>query len=274
MRTLLSWMPLDNPVLMALYATLFTWFMTALGSAMVFFFREIKPKVLNAMLGFASGVMISASFFSLINPALELSVANGGTPWLEAAVGFLAGAGFLMLADKIVPHLHFEKDAKPEGIHTNWKRSVLLVFSITLHNIPEGLAVGVAFGSLANGASTEAALAAMIVAIGIGIQNFPEGAAVSIPLRREGMSRWEAFMKGQWSGVVEPIAAVFGAWLVSYVKPLLPYALTFAAGAMIYVVTEELIPESQSGDHEATHFSTLGCILGFVIMMVLDVALG
>lgn len=260
-------------IFLALIATLFTWGMTALGAAMVFFFKEIKPKILNMMLGFASGVMIAASFFSLLLPSQTMAEEQGLIAWLVMAVGFLAGAGFLWLSDKLVPHLHFGSD-HPEGRKTSLKRSVLLVFSITLHNIPEGLAVGVAFGALAQNASSAEILAALAVAIGIGLQNFPEGAAVSIPLRKEGLSRIKCFLYGQASGVVEPMAGVLGAWLVSSMRPLLPYALAFAAGAMIYVVAEELIPESQNGDHEATHLSTIGCILGFAVMMVMDVALG
>ena len=270
---MLDFISSQSPVMLALMATCFTWFMTALGAAMVFLFKEIKPKALNMMLGFAAGVMIAASFWSLLAPAIEMAEASGQTPWLVAAVGFLGGAAFLWLADRIIPHLHFGED-KPEGMPTHLKRSILLVFSITLHNFPEGLAVGVAFGALASGADAATVLAALGVAIGIGIQNFPEGAAVSIPLRREGLSRWKSFLYGQASGIVEPIAGVLGALLVTSMKPILPYALAFAAGAMIYVVVEELIPESQSGGHSATHLSTFGCIIGFVIMMILDVALG
>lgn len=260
-------------VLLALYATLFTWGMTALGAGLVFFFKEIKPKVLNMMLGFASGVMIAASFFSLLLPAQEMAEEQQMIPWLVLVVGFLLGAGFLWLSDKLVPHMHIGAD-HAEGSQSHFKRSILLVFSITLHNIPEGLAVGVAFGALAQNAGPAELMAALAVAIGIGLQNFPEGAAVSIPLRKEGLSRWKCFLYGQASGLVEPIAGVIGAYLVTSIRPLLPYALAFAAGAMIYVVAEELIPESQNGDHEATHLSTMGCILGFAIMMLLDVALG
>lgn len=265
-----------SPVTLALLATLFTWLMTALGSMLVFFFKEIKLKVLNAMLGFAAGVMIAASFFSLIAPAIEMSEEQGGIPWLMAAVGFSFGAFFLWISDHLIPHVHFgPADNKPEGLPSSLRRSILLVLSITLHNIPEGLAVGVAFGAVASQENPKAAMiAAAVVAIGIGIQNFPEGAAVSIPLRREGLSRTKAFIYGQASGIVEPIAGVLGALLVTQMTPILPYALTFAAGAMIYVVIEELIPESQNGDHEATHLSTIGCIIGFVVMMCLDVALG
>lgn len=275
MDQLVQWISGQSPVMLALVASCFTWGMTAAGSAMVFLFKEIKPKLLNMMLGFAAGVMIAASFFSLIAPALEMAQQQGQIPWLSAASGFLLGAFFLWVSDKVLPHMHFnDPQSHKEGVKTNLKRSILLVFSITLHNIPEGLAVGVAFGALASGAGVSEIIAALIVAIGIGIQNFPEGAAVSIPLRREGLSRFKCFMYGQASGLVEPISAVIGAMLVSMIRPILPVALTFAAGAMIYVVVEELIPESQNGGHEATHLSTIGCILGFVIMMVLDVALG
>lgn len=268
---LIAW----GPVALALAASLFTWGMTALGAAMVFFFKDINQRVLNGMLGFASGVMIAASFFSLLAPAIDLSEELNMTAWMVVAIGFGAGAVFLWISDHIIPHIHFQdKTNHVEGIPSKLKRSILLVFSITLHNIPEGLAVGVAFGLLAQSATLPELMAALTVAIGIGIQNFPEGAAVSIPLRKEGLSRWKAFMYGQASGLVEPISAVFGALLVTVVRPILPYALAFAAGAMIYVVVEELIPESQSGGHEATHFSTMGCIIGFIIMMILDVALG
>ncbi len=262
-----------DPVLLALAATLFTWAMTALGSSMVFFFRNLNQKILNSMLGFAAGVMIAASYWSLLKPAIEISEARGNIIWLPALVGFLSGGAFLLIIDKILPHLHpgLSTD-KAEGIKTSWQRSVLLVLAITLHNIPEGLAVGVAFGSLASDPSAGALAGALVLAVGIGIQNFPEGAAVSIPLRREGFSRLKAFNTGQLSGIVEPIAGVIGALLVVAVTPLLPYALSFAAGAMIFVVIEELIPESQTGNE--TDFSTIGAMLGFATMMFLDVALG
>jgi ZIP family zinc transporter len=262
-----------NPILLALFATLFTWGVTALGSSMVFFFKKIEPKVLNSMLGFAAGVMIAASFWSLLAPAIQMSEEMGGIPWVPAVVGFLAGGAFLLGIDKILPHLHLgQKMDKAEGIKTSWKRSVLLVLAITLHNIPEGLAVGVAFGALANNPDTGALTGAIALAMGIGLQNFPEGAAVSIPLRREGFSRFKAFNYGQISGIVEPIAAVLGAYLVLIMTPILPYALSFAAGAMIFVVVEELIPESQTGNE--SDFSTIGAMLGFATMMLLDVSLG
>ena len=261
-----------NPVLLALGATLFTWFVTALGASMVFFFKTINKKILNSMLGFAAGVMIAASFWSLLKPAIEMAGANGEIPWVPAVVGFLAGGAFLLMIDKILPHLHMglARD-KAEGIKTQWQRSVLLVLAITLHNIPEGLAVGVVFGALANNPDTGMLAGAIALAIGIGLQNFPEGAAVSIPLRREGLSRCKAFHYGQLSGIVEPIAGVLGAFLVLSITPILPYALSFAAGAMIFVVVEELIPESQSGNE--TDLSTIGAMVGFATMMLLDVAL-
>ncbi len=259
----------------ALLGTGFTYFMTALGAALVFFFKNIKKEVLNLMLGFASGVMVAASFWSLLEPAIEQAAENGSIPWLVASVGFGAGGVFLYIADKLMPHIHFGPKHEEEGIHTHLKRTILLVFSITLHNIPEGLAVGVAFGAANEMISPEAGiLAAISVALGIGIQNFPEGAAVSIPLRQEGLSRTKAFLYGQASGLVEPIAGVLGAILVSKVTAILPYALGFAAGAMIYVVVEELIPEAQQNASSKRHFAVFGFMLGFMIMMILDVALG
>jgi len=262
-----------NPVFLALMATLFTWFLTALGASMVFFFKKIEKKVLNSMLGFAAGVMIAASFWSLLKPSIEMAGESGVQPWLPAVIGFLSGGAFLLLIDKLLPHLHLGLSVdKAEGIKTDWQRSVLLVLAITLHNIPEGLAVGVAFGALAQNPDPGILAGAIVLATGIGLQNFPEGAAVSIPLRREGFSRLKAFNYGQLSGIVEPIAGVLGAWMVLRIEPLLPYALAFAAGAMIFVVVEELIPESQTG-HE-TDYSTIGAMLGFSVMMFLDVALG
>ncbi|PIQ07729.1 MAG: ZIP family metal transporter [Ignavibacteriales bacterium CG18_big_fil_WC_8_21_14_2_50_31_20] len=268
-----EWLLKYNPILLALLATLFTWGVTALGSSMVFFFKSINKRVLNIMLGFAAGVMIAASFWSLLAPAIEMSEASGTTGWIPAVVGFLAGGAFLFTVDRILPHVHMNLAVdKAEGIKTPWQRSVLLVLAITLHNIPEGLAVGVAFGALAFNPEPAVLAGAIALAIGIGLQNFPEGAAVSIPLRREGFSRLKAFNYGQLSGMVEPIAGVLGAYLIISVQPILPYALSFAAGAMIFVVVEELIPESQTG-HE-TDFSTVGAMLGFAVMMFLDVALG
>ncbi len=259
---------------MALAGTMFTYLMTAMGSGLVFLFKEIKQEVLNAMLGFASGVMIAASFWSLLSPAIDIAIEQGKNGAIVASSGFVLGAFFLYIADKLIPHMHFGPQGHKEGIQTSLRRSILLVFSITLHNIPEGLAVGVAFGSFASHQDPAMVLAAIGVAIGIGIQNFPEGAAVSIPLRREGLSRFKAFMYGQASGLVEPIAGVVGAIMVTKMQVILPYALAFAAGAMIYVVVEELIPEAQTQTTKGAHYATWGCILGFVIMMFLDVALG
>lgn len=261
-----------SPVLLALLATLFTWGVTALGAAMVFFFKTINKKLLNAMLGFAAGVMIAASYWSLLAPSIAMSKEAGGISWLPAVLGFLAGGCFLLAVDKILPHLHQGLELKnAEGLKTSWQRSTLLILAITLHNIPEGLAVGVSFGVLTHSWSAAGLGSAIALAIGIGLQNFPEGAAVSIPLRREGFSRGKAFWYGQLSGIVEPIAGVLGALLVVWIKPLLPYALAFAAGAMIFVVIEELIPESQRGN--GSDLSTIGAMLGFALMMFLDVAL-
>ncbi|MBU0505304.1 ZIP family metal transporter, partial [bacterium] len=255
-------------------ATLFTWFMTAAGAGVVFLFKSINRKFLDAMLGFAAGVMIAASFWSLLAPAIEMAEAQGGLPsWVPAVIGFLGGGAFLWVVDKILPHLHMGFPTnEAEGIKTSWHRSILLVLAITLHNIPEGLAVGVAFGALAYNLPTATLAGAIALAIGIGIQNFPEGAAVSVPLRREGFSRLKSFWYGQLSGIVEPIAGVVGAMAVILMRPILPYALAFAAGAMIYVVVEELIPESQLNKNTDT--ATIGAMLGFAVMMALDVALG
>jgi ZIP family zinc transporter len=262
-----------HPVVQALLATLFTWGVTALGASLVFFFKTINQTVLDAMLGFAAGVMIAASFWSLLAPAIEMAETMGRTPWIPAVVGFLLGGLFLRGIDLILPHLHpgmAIEDA--EGIPTTWRRSILLVLAITLHNIPEGLAVGVAFGAVACNLPSATLAGAVALAIGIGIQNFPEGTSVAVPLRREGLSRRKCFWYGQLSGAVEPIAGVIGAAAVLLMRPLLPYALSFAAGAMIFVVVEELIPESQSNRH--TDIATLGAMLGFAVMMALDVALG
>lgn len=272
---MIDWMLTLEPWQQALIATLFTYGMTALGAALVFFFKTIEQNVMSLMLGFASGVMIAASFWSLLDPAIEQAEANGDIPWLVVAIGFGLGGVFLYIADKVIPHIHFGPNHEQEGPQTHLKRTILLVFSITLHNIPEGLAVGVAFGAASQAADPRSAMiAAFSVAIGIGIQNFPEGAAVSIPIRQEGLSRWKAFLHGQASGIVEPIAGVLGAILVTKVTAILPYALAFAAGAMIYVVVEELIPEAQQVSSSRRHFAVFGVMLGFIIMMVLDVALG
>lgn len=266
-----AWFTGLDPVLQALLAGLFTWGVTALGAATVFLRRELPAALLDAMLGFAAGVMIAASFWSLLLPATELAAAQGVPPWLPACVGFLGGAAFLRLADLAMPHLHPGLPMSgAEGPPTGWRHSTLLVLAITLHNIPEGLAVGVAFGAAAD--SPGLLSAAVALAIGIGLQNFPEGVAVAMPLRREGLSRARSFGAGQLSAAVEPVAAVLGAWAVRLIAPLLPYALAFAAGAMIFVVVEELIPESQGGGR--TDLATLATIVGFALMMVLDIALG
>jgi len=270
---MVNWFTGLSPVLQALIATLFTWFVTALGAALVFFFKTINRKVLDGMLGFAAGVMIAASYWSLLAPAIEMAEEGSLPAWVPATSGFLLGGLFLYIADKIIPHLHlgFPMD-EAEGPKTSWHRSILLVLAITLHNIPEGLAVGVAFGALASDLPSATLAGAMALALGIGIQNFPEGAAVSVPLRREGFSSLKSFWYGQASGMVEPIAGVLGAVSVILIKPILPYALAFAAGAMIYVVVEELIPESQL--EKNTDIATMGAMGGFAVMMTLDVALG
>ncbi len=260
-----------SPLQQALIGTIFTWFMTALGAGLVFFFKQINRKVLDMMLGFAAGVMIAASFWSLLAPAIEMSEASGMLPWLAPAIGFALGGIFLKLADSVMPHLHRGVHETQEGAKTSLSRTALLILAITLHNIPEGLAVGVAVGAAALGDGVSS-VAGLVMALGIGIQNFPEGAAVSIPLRREGMSRRKAFWYGQLSGVVEPFAAVAGVLLVTAMRPVLPYALAFAAGAMIYVVVEELIPEAQTSGN--SDIATMGTLSGFLVMMILDVALG
>ena len=262
-----------HPVIQALLGTLFTWAMTALGASLVFVRKEPSQKMLDVMLGFAAGVMIAASYWSLLAPAIEMSEQMGGIPWLPSAIGFLFGGASLRVIDKFLPHLHLGlpmEDA--EGVPTSWKRTTLLVMAITLHNIPEGMAVGVAFGALAYGMPSATLSGAIALAIGIGIQNFPEGLAVSMPLRREGLSAGKSLWYGQLSAIVEPIFGVIGAALVIISRPLLPYALAYAAGAMIFVVVEEVIPESQhSGNGD---LATAGVMLGFTIMMILDVALG
>ncbi len=262
-----------HPVIQALFATFFTWGLTALGAAGVFLTKQISRRVLDSMLGFAGGVMIAASFWSLLAPAIEMAGSQGGPNWLPPAIGFLLGGLFLYLVDRLLPHLHIgEPVDAAEGIKTTWQRSVLLTLAITLHNFPEGLAVGVAFGAAALGIEQATLPAAIALALGIGIQNFPEGLAVAAPLRREGLSRRRSFLIGQFSGMVEPIAGVIGAAAVFFIRPIMPYALAFAAGAMIYVCVEELIPEGQKGEH--SDFATLGLMLGFAVMMILDVALG
>ncbi|NOX88171.1 MAG: ZIP family metal transporter [Calditrichaeota bacterium] len=270
----MEWLTSFHPVVQALIATIFTWFMTAAGASMIFFFKSFNKKLMDGMLGFAAGVMIAASFWSLLAPAIEMAESLSVPSWVPAVVGFLSGGVFLRLIDRFLPHLHLGLEMKDaEGIKTQWQRSILLVLAITLHNIPEGLAVGVAFGAVAADLPSASLAGAVALAIGIGIQNFPEGTAVSAPLRREGFSRFKSFWYGQMSGIVEPVAGVIGAAAVLIMRPILPYALSFAAGAMIFVVVEELIPESQS-DPANTDISTMGAMLGFAVMMLLDVALG
>jgi ZIP family zinc transporter len=250
---------------------LFTWFLTAFGASFVFFFKNMNRVVLDVMLGITGGVMIAASFWSLLSPAIEMSEGEGFVKVIPAAVGFALGALFIFGLDKLLPHLHINFK-ETEGVKSPWQRTTLLVLAITLHNIPEGLAVGVLFGGVAAGIPEASIAGAVTLAIGIGIQNFPEGIAVSMPLRRMGMSRWKSFMYGQSSALVEPIAGVLGAVAVTFFTPLLPYALAFAAGAMIFVVVEEVIPETQQDKN--TDIATLGLIGGFIVMMTLDVALG
>ena len=262
-----------DPVLAAFYATLFTWLLTALGAALVFFFKGMNRALFDGLLGFTGGVMVAASFWSLLAPGIEMSPGEGFEKVVPALVGFTLGALFLFGLDKILPHLHvnFQMSEK-EGIKTPWHKTTLLTLAITLHNIPEGLAVGVLFGGAAVGFDGASIGGAVALAIGIGLQNFPEGFAVAMPLRRQGFSRRKSFMYGQASAIVDPIAAVIGAYAVMSFQPILPYALAFAAGAMIFVVVEEVIPESQQANY--TDIATLGFIGGFIVMMTLDVGLG
>jgi ZIP family zinc transporter len=262
-----------NPVIQALIGTTFTWGVTAFGAAGVFLSKEISRKLLDGMLGFAAGVMIAASYWSLLAPSIEISASLGIPSYIPPAVGFLLGGLVLWTIDRIMPHLHMGLPiSSAEGIKTSWQRSILLVLAITLHNIPEGMAVGVAFGAAAAGIPGANLAGAIALALGIGLQNFPEGLAVSVPLRREGLSRLKSWWYGQLSAIVEPIGAVIGAAAVVSMRQILPYALAFAAGAMIFVVIEELIPEAEQGQN--TDIATAGAMLGFVVMMVLDVALG
>ena len=262
-----------SPVTQALFATLFTYGVTAAGAGLVFMNREINQRLLDALLGFAAGVMIAASFWSLLAPGIEMAEQMGHIPWLTAAIGFMGGGVFMRLIDRILPHLHPGLAmSQSEGIKTSWQRSTLLVLAITLHNIPEGLAVGVAFGAVAADLPSASMGGAIALAIGIGLQNFPEGTAVSMPLRREGMSRLKSFLLGQASGLVEPVAGVLGALFVLRMQNILPYALCFAAGAMIFVVVEELIPESQRNPANID-LVTMATLAGFATMMILDVAL-
>jgi len=274
MKTLEQFFTGMDPVLAALIATTFTWLVTAAGASLVFFFKSMHRGWLDGMLGFTGGVMVAASFWSLLNPAIEMSEKMyPSMPWMPAAVGFFLGAIFLFFLDKKLPHLHinFKEDEK-EGVKTQMHKSILLVLAITLHNIPEGLAVGVLFGAAASGMDGATIGGAIALAIGIGIQNFPEGFAVAMPLRRVGISRRKSFFYGQLSAIVEPVAGVIGAVAVIYMQPILPFALAFAAGAMIFVVVEEVIPETQRDKY--TDVAVLGFIGGFLVMMILDVALG
>ena len=276
----------NSPLMQALYAGLFTWFLTACGAGLVFFFKSSNRKLLDASLGFTGGVMIAASFWSLLSPAIEYvelqnELGLSTMPvWLPPAIGFFTGALFLFIIDKIIPHLHlFGKKDEAEGPKTDLEKTVLLVLAIAIHNIPEGLAVGVAFGALASpdllaldGSSIFTLGSAVALGLGIGIQNFPEGFAVAMPLRRIGVSKLKSWQWGQLSAIVEPIFAIIGAAVVMTILPILPYALSFAAGAMIFIVVEEVVPESQKGGN--TDLATMGLVLGFIIMMCLDVALG
>ena len=260
-----------DPITGAFYATLFTWGVTALGASFVFLFRSMNRAFLDGMLGFTGGVMVAASFWSLLSPAIEMSEGEGFVKVFPAAIGFLLGALFIFGLDKVLPHLHINFK-ESEGIKTPWHRTTLLALAITLHNIPEGLAVGVLFGGVAAGIPEASISGAVVLALGIGIQNFPEGIAIAVPLRRQGASRFKSFWYGQMSAIVEPIFAVLGAVAVTFFTPILPYALAFAAGAMIFVVVEEVIPETQLDKY--TDIAALGFVGGFVIMMILDVALG
>jgi len=272
MEQIINYFESINPVLAAFYATVFTWGLTALGASLVFLFKGMNRAVFDGMLGFTGGVMVAASFWSLLAPGIEMSPGEGFVKVIPAVVGFAMGALFLFGLDKVLPHLHVNfKESEKEGVKTPWHKTTLLVLAITLHNIPEGLAVGVLFGGVAAGFDGATIGGAVALAIGIGIQNFPEGFAVSMPIRRQGASKFKSFMYGQSSALVEPIAAVIGAWAVMTFQPILPYALAFAAGAMIFVVVEEVIPETQRDSY--TDIATLGFIGGFIVMMTLDVGL-
>lgn len=261
-----------NPIMQALIATCFTWGVTAVGASLVFVTKSMSKKLLDGLLGFTGGVMIAASYWSLLAPSIEMSADLNLPIWFPAATGFLLGMIFLRISDRLIPHLHLGfPSEKAEGIKTSWRRTTLLVLAITLHNIPEGLAVGVAFGAVAAGFPAYTLPMAIALAIGIGLQNFPEGIAVAMPLRREGVTQKKSFWYGQLSAVVEPIAGIIGAAAVIFIRPILPYALSFAAGAMVFVVVEDVIPECQLGGN--TDVATMGFMLGFVVMMVLDIAL-
>lgn len=260
-------------VAQAAIAGTFTWFMTAAGAALIAPIQEDRPRLMNVMLGFTAGVMLAASFFSLLAPAIDMAEAQGVIPWVPACGGFLLGAGFVWLVDRLLPHVHPQhEETSPEGVNTEWHRSTLMLVAMTIHNIPEGLAVGVAFGA-AHAAVGDATIAgAIALTLGIGLQNFPEGAAVSFPLRRAGMSRGRAFFWGQASAVVELVAAVIGALIVAVAAPILPWALAFAAGAMVFVVLEEVVPESHR--ERNSDDAAIGAMIGFAVMMALDVGLG
>ena len=270
MNDIIPYLESINPIKAALYAGLFTWLVTALGAGLVFFFKGSNRAFLDTMLGFTGGVMVAASFWSLLAPSIEMSAGSGFTKVIPASIGFFFGAMMLFALDKILPHIHINFK-ESEGVKTKWHRTTLLVLAITLHNIPEGLAIGVLFGGVAAGFDGATIGGAVALAIGIGLQNFPEGFAVSMPLRRQGVSKFKSFWYGQLSAIVEPIAAVLGAWAVYRFQPILPYALAFAAGAMIFVVVEEVIPETQQDKY--TDLATMGFILGFIVMMSMDVAL-
>lgn len=273
MQNIIDYFQSIDPILAAFLATLFTWGLTALGASLVFLFKTMNRAFFDGMLGFTGGVMVAASFWSLLAPGIEMSPGEGFVKVIPAVTGFALGALFLFGLDKILPHLHVNfKMSEQEGIKTPWHKSTLLTLAITLHNIPEGLAVGVLFGAAAAGIDGASIGGAVALAIGIGLQNFPEGFAVAMPLRRQGLSKWKSFNFGQLSAAVEPIAAVLGAWAVMTFEPILPYALSFAAGAMIFVVVEEVIPESQQ--ERFTDIATMGFVGGFIIMMTLDVGLG
>ena len=276
-----NWFVELSPAIQALLATLFTWGMTAAGAGLVFTAKRVNQRVMDAMLGFAGGVMIAASFWSLLDPAIEMAESGPLPSWIPAAIGFMIGGFFLWGVDKLLPHLNPALSQTgsdsgkrgAEGINPDsYRRSTLLVLAITLHNIPEGLAIGVAFGTMALNGDMSQLIGAVILAIGMGLQNFPEGVSVSMPLRREGMSRGRAFWYGQLSGFVEPVSALLGLWLVSLIQPLLPYALAFAAGAMVFVVAEEVIPGSQENGNK--DLAAIWLMIGFTVMMALDVALG
>lgn len=273
MQEVIDYFESINPILAAFYATLFTWGLTAAGAGLVFLFKNPKRSVMDGMLGFTGGVMVAASFWSLLAPGIEMSPGEGFVKVIPAGVGFLLGALFLFGLDKVLPHLHLNfKESEAEGVKTPWHKTTLLTLAITLHNIPEGLAVGVLFGGVAAGFEGATIGGAVALALGIGLQNFPEGFAVSMPLRRQGLTRRRSFMYGQASAMVEPVAAVLGAWAVLTFQPILPYALAFAAGAMIFVVVEEVIPETQQDKH--SDVAVMGFIGGFIVMMSLDVGLG